>query len=423
MAVVFFDKRATKNPWVLYFRVYGEPGEKPKQKWYHFPTKADALEVLKQIDADERAARVLRIKKAVRSFVHYGPHNFEKTENSTLQNSDPQVTAPTKSPNPQTTPKLELAEALRKYPTMRVKSVKTATRERGYFAQFYKYCYEREIFYLEDVKYEHLKAYQEHLYFEQKNFASSVNQKFGSIRSFFNEMKKHRYLVDSPTEHLESFKAPLEDRQKRLPQAQGKGRKIWTIDDFNMFYNATSGDWMKRVLIALWETGRAPCELQRMKVGDVDLENGVINNIERFKGKGSEVAPLRISPKFNLFLRQEIARLKSIGRGDNECPLFPGDSPKDDKSFSVDNLTQRLLKLNKKLGVKGFTAYDLRHSLATYLAEQKVPMHDIKTFMGHKKISTTERYIHVNEIDLTDSLKERSSQVWNNSNKRSASND
>jgi integrase/recombinase XerC len=47
----------------------------------------------------------------------------------------------------------------------------------------------------------------------------------------------------------------------------------------------------------------------------------------------------------------------------------------------------------------------LRHSYATRLIEAGVPIHDVKRALGHRSLSTTERYLHVNNARLAARLR------------------
>lgn len=51
---------------------------------------------------------------------------------------------------------------------------------------------------------------------------------------------------------------------------------------------------------------------------------------------------------------------------------------------------------------QGYTAYSLRHGFGTARAMSGVPLHVIRDWMGHARISTTEQYLHVHAQTLDD---------------------
>lgn len=52
-----------------------------------------------------------------------------------------------------------------------------------------------------------------------------------------------------------------------------------------------------------------------------------------------------------------------------------------------------------------YTQYAIRHTVATRLAgEKKFNAHRLMSFMGHKSISTSLQYVHLNVDDLRDAV-------------------
>ena len=50
---------------------------------------------------------------------------------------------------------------------------------------------------------------------------------------------------------------------------------------------------------------------------------------------------------------------------------------------------------NKTIAEKGITLHILRHSIATHLLQQNVPLESIKTFLGHSSLESTQIYTHL----------------------------
>ncbi len=47
-----------------------------------------------------------------------------------------------------------------------------------------------------------------------------------------------------------------------------------------------------------------------------------------------------------------------------------------------------------RAGIEDFTFHGLRHTVATRLAQSKIDLYRISKLLGHKDISTTQRYAH-----------------------------
>jgi integrase len=58
-------------------------------------------------------------------------------------------------------------------------------------------------------------------------------------------------------------------------------------------------------------------------------------------------------------------------------------------------LREQWVEICKTAGIRNLRIHDLRHSFASTLANEKVPLQVVGQLLGHSKISTTERYSHL----------------------------
>jgi integrase/recombinase XerD len=56
----------------------------------------------------------------------------------------------------------------------------------------------------------------------------------------------------------------------------------------------------------------------------------------------------------------------------------------------------RLKRLSQKAGIeREVTVHGLRHSIATHLLQQGMPLEQIRVFLGHSSLETTQKYVHI----------------------------
>jgi len=60
---------------------------------------------------------------------------------------------------------------------------------------------------------------------------------------------------------------------------------------------------------------------------------------------------------------------------------------------------------NESIKEKQITMHNLRHSIATHLLEQGIAVEQVRIFLGHSQLETTQIYTHINKSQLENLMK------------------
>ena len=166
-----------------------------------------------------------------------------------------------------------------------------------------------------------------------------------------------------------------------------------------------AGNHSERNKVAFYLThlsGMRVKEVAALTVGDIFDENGVVRNqvaLESSQTKGSKARSVMLNKKLQKLLTIYYAKLP---KQDLDFPLIY--SQKSYKPFSPNSLCQVFCRIYIAAGVKGGTSHSGRRTFITRLATKGVGVKIIMELAGHKHLSTTQRYIEVNDQMLKEAV-------------------
>ncbi len=139
------------------------------------------------------------------------------------------------------------------------------------------------------------------------------------------------------------------------------------------------------VLMTIYSAGLRVSEVTHLRVADIDSARRVIHVRQ---GKGGKDRQVMLSP---LLLEELRAYWRFYRPADW---LFPGRDPAQPLSAAC---VQRLCqKARRRAGIdKPVSPHTLRHSFATHLLEAGTDLRLIQRLLGHRSLSTTQRYLHI----------------------------
>ena len=255
------------------------------------------------------------------------------------------------------------------------------------------------------------------------NSRASAARKLAAIRTFARYLRREGVIEDDPAALVGTPK-----REQRLPAHLGEGemaRLLEMPDD-----SSPLGRRDRAILELFYASGLRLSELVGLGLEDVNLTSRVV----RVLGKGGKerIVPFNHSaadavrawlkdremllpPDSGPGIRDsgqgargpaEAGRHADRGRrgrGRQADPLFLNYQGGRLSTRSVDRLVRKYVAAcSTRFGI---SPHALRHSFATHLLEHGADLRAIQELLGHARLSTTQRYTHVNSAQLLEAYK------------------
>ena len=209
----------------------------------------------------------------------------------------------------------------------------------------------------------------------------TANKELRSLRSMFNFGKKRKLIRENPTDDLEFL--PVEKKVKYVPPVKEIDKVIGIGDQDTQDY-----------LWAIRETMARVSEVNRLTWDDVNLEDRYVILYTR-KKKGGHLTPRKVPLTRKLF---EVLSRRYSERDPSKPWVFwhtYWSSKTGEKCEGPYDRRKKLMKgLCKKAGVRYFQFHALRHSGASVMENNNVPIGSIQRILGHANRKTTEIYVH-----------------------------
>lgn len=158
----------------------------------------------------------------------------------------------------------------------------------------------------------------------------------------------------------------------------------------------------RAILITLWRGGLRISEALALCPRDIDLDRGVLSIL---RGKGNKQRQIPIDRDAIAAIKVWLARRQRIP-GVNGGPVF---CTLAGKRIQTAYIRQLLPRLARKAGVdRRVHAHQFRHSFATELLHERVPLTMIQRVLGHSNLAVTSRYLnHVTTPEIIEVMTKR----------------
>jgi integrase/recombinase XerD len=244
-----------------------------------------------------------------------------------------------------------------------------------------------------DLTLAHLQAFL--LYINELDFAvGSQARVISGIKAFFRYLLLEEVIKTDPTELLEAPKLP-----RKLPE-------FLTIEEIDSLmaaidHSTPEGQRNRAMIETLYSSGLRVSELTGLLLSNLYLDIGFIRVVG--KGNKERLVPIGSNAVTQIQLYKDHVRpfLKRIKPGQEDV-LFLNRRGSGLSRVMVFNI---LKDLAEKASIKkNIHPHVLRHSFATHLVMAGADLRAVQEMLGHKSITTTEIYTHLDRAYLRDTL-------------------
>ena len=221
-------------------------------------------------------------------------------------------------------------------------------------------------------------------FLHKKNKKVTIARKLSAVRSFFRFLLKHGVILDNPLDLI-------------LTPKQVKAIPVYLpVDDIFRLLDSIKTDTLagirnRAIFETLYSSGIRVSELEGLNVFDVDFLRCLIRVI----GKGNKERIVPIGKKAVATIKEYRKRLQSeagIAEEDNG-PLFLN---KGNGRLTSRSIARILNKTARECGLLiPVSPHALRHTYATHMLDAGADLRVVQELLGHKSLSTTQKYTHV----------------------------
>lgn len=203
----------------------------------------------------------------------------------------------------------------------------------------------------------------------------SISRKINSTKTFYRFLKVSEYITDDPAALVEH------------PKYELKQPRVLSPLEYRALRDAARDDARTSAIVELLlQTGVRIAELANLRLVDVKENSLYVRSVE---GHAAREVPLGKSAKLALNRYLKTRPNKTSGESKNEHLFIT----KSGKQLLIRNIRTTIDRYFQLAGIEGAKVNDLRHTFVAHHLKRGASLVVISKIVGHKRISTTERYL------------------------------
>lgn len=276
-------------------------------------------------------------------------------------------------------------------------------------AEFYSYLWDRHVKQFGKLKLKN--ASPKHIYSILQNIETdrAKNGTYKMLKTMFNKAVKWGYMAHNPCEHIDT------------PKYKAKEKGTLTEEDIQQVMKALPDEELKFQAIFHFATlcGMRRQEILGLKWSDIDFKSCTVT-IQRaateLQGKGTvtkdtktdksnRILPISDTLKSILLKHKAVQnrqRFRAGNKWNDEDWIF---TQWDGKLMCLQTPSHWWKDFAEKIGIENVTFHGLRHTAASYMIKNNIPISTVSGVLGHANTSTTLNiYTHIIEDTKRDAI-------------------
>lgn len=224
------------------------------------------------------------------------------------------------------------------------------------------------------------------------NGAVTRARKLSSIKSFFKYLGREGIVSANPVSDIEAPKLP-EKEPSYLTKEEYKDLIVAVKKEATPFYLSRD----VAIVMLLLRTGIRLSELAGLTLDKVNLNNG--SSAIKVRGKGNKERIIPLADEAAQALDKYLTHRPEV----QSRHLFISRLGEELRPRSVYHLVKKYLNA---AGIKKekVAVHSLRHTFAASLLRNDTNLVVIQALLGHKKLETTRRYLHIEDVNLRNAV-------------------
>jgi len=252
------------------------------------------------------------------------------------------------------------------------KSINTIVAYKGDINQLVIFLGKKQITEIETISTKEIEDFKKDLT-ENGYTAKSVSRKLNSIKNFFSFLKNEGKIGVDPSGEV------------KHPKYENDIPKILKPIEYRSLRDACRNDIRATAIVELMlQAGLRIKEIENLKMDQIK-ENEII--IESYESHSQREVPLNNSAK--IALKRYLDEVRGESKNKNVFITKTG------RVLLARNIRSLLNRYFNKADIKGIKVNDLRNTFIVFQLKSGVPIDVVSQVVGHKRISTTEKYLEL----------------------------